>query len=79
MDCTGRIITAYNPITKLRQTYNAFQVKTYYRTINKNIMDYKFNRDDGLPPLNIQLTEEIEPHDPRAKNKKIWCRNKKGN
>lgn len=49
VDCTGRMLTAYNSTTELRQTYNAFQVKPYFRKIYTNLMDLKSNSDYERP------------------------------
>ena len=60
------MITAYNPQTKLRQTYNTHQVKPFYRDINNNMKELKSENDHGQPPYTVHITEVIEPNDPRA-------------
>lgn len=68
LDCTCIMETSCNPSTRLRQTYSAFQVKHYFRTINTNLVHLLFNSENGPPPFNIQLIEIIEPHDPGEKH-----------
>ena len=66
VDSTGRMITAYNPQTKLRQPYNTHQVKPFYRDINNNMKELKSKNDHGPPPYTLHITEVIEPNDSRA-------------
>ncbi len=67
VDCTGRMVTVRSKDGKLRQTYNAFQVKPYYKDlIVENYVQFKSNDEDSNPIFTIQITEVISPQDPRA-------------
>lgn len=68
MDVTGKIgkmvtIHSYDGIK--RQTFNLFQIKQYYKSVNES--SYRF--ESGvleLLPYQVFLTEMVQSHDPRA-------------
>ena len=67
VDCTGRLVTVRSLDGKSRQAFNAFQVKPYYKDTNfeANLKCFKTN-DENMSPHDVQITEVIEPYDPRA-------------
>lgn len=66
IDCTGRIVTVKTHDNSFRQTFNAYQVKPYYRDdYTVNFSQFKSGCDEALLFFTF-ITEVIQPHDPRA-------------
>lgn len=67
MDCTGKQVTIRSK-DGIKQMFNTFQIKLYYKDINfeENMHMFKSDNDTGPPPFSFHFREVIDPEDPRA-------------
>ena len=67
LDFTGRQVTVSTKDGTRRQMYSAFQIKPYYKEFQENLQFFNSKTKEDYPTYSVNITEVIEPRDPRAK------------